>query len=153
MANGTQSRVALALSLTAWAGAVAAAEPQAVADDRTLVALAVALACADAPPRPSGKAPPGDASGAVELVARVRARALSFVEVPRLETILPLDLARRVGWTAERVNLPARPEAGVVYEDVEVRLTIRAAPDDLAAVLAAARRASTAVVVVPRPRR
>jgi hypothetical protein len=149
MADGWRPRLALSLALAAWAGA-ARAEAPAAPDDRTLVALAVALgACDGAALRgPSRDVPTPE----VELVARVRARALGFAEVPEPGAVVPPGLARRIACTRERVNLPARPEPGVVYEAVEVRLTIRGSPEDVAAVLAAAREAAGRVVLVREPK-
>jgi hypothetical protein len=156
MTNRRRSRVALALGLAAWAGAARAAEP-AAADDRALVALAVALACSDVPPSTPAPAPPAEApprgAGEGEVVLVVRARALGLAELPQPDAVVPPAIARRIAWSAERVNLPARPEPGVVYENVELRLTIRAAPEDLAALLAAARGASSRVVLVAQPAR
>jgi hypothetical protein len=103
-----------------------------------------------APAAPPAEAPPRSA-GQGEVVLVVRARALGLVELPEPEAVVPPAVARRIAWNAERVNFPARPEPGVVYENVEIRLTIRAAPEDLAALLTAARGAASRVVLLPAP--
>jgi hypothetical protein len=138
-----------------WAGVVvallAAARPRAtadepdpakpVADDPTLIALAVALSCSEPPATAEGQ---DGAAGApeIELVATVRARSLRLDTVPRLDGALLGGAGRRTAWRTERVNLPERPEPGVAYHDVEVRITLRTDVDGLAAMLREAKRAA-----------
>jgi hypothetical protein len=110
-----------------------------VADDPTLIALAVALACAEPLAPPDGPAPGGSE---IELVTTVRARSLRLDAIPRLDGVLRGASGRRTSWRAERVNLPARPEPGVVYRDVEVRLTLATDVDGLAAMLREAKQAA-----------
>jgi hypothetical protein len=120
-----------------------------LADDPTLVALAVALACAEA--QDTGALAPGEAGEqgpagpGLELVATVRARALRFDAVPELDLVFHGTGRRRTVWKAERVNLPRHPQPGVVYRDVEVRLTISSDLDELTSLLRQAKRASAAV--------
>jgi hypothetical protein len=150
MTDGRRRSVALALGLVAWAGA-ARAEASAPPDDRTLLVLAVALACdGGAGARPAAELEPASGAPApeVELVARVGAKAVGFVEVPGPELVGAPALARRIACTREMTNLPARPVPGIVYEAVEIRLTIRGAPEDVAALLAAARGAADRVLLV-----
>jgi hypothetical protein len=115
-----------------------------LADDPTLIALAVALACAE-PPAPT-QAPEGAAPAPprpeIELVTTVRARSLRLDAIPRLDGVLRGAAGRRTSWRAERLNLPARPEPGVVYRDVEVRLTLSTDVDGLAAMLREAKQAA-----------
>jgi hypothetical protein len=138
-----------------WAGVVvallAAARPRAsadepdpakpVADDPTLIALAVALSCAEPPEAAEGQ-DGGSGAPEIELVATVRARSLRLDTVPRLDGALLGGAGRRTAWRTERVNLPARPEPGVAYHDVEVRITLRTDVDGLAAMLREAKRAA-----------
>ncbi len=129
MRNGMTwfARVAARLWLAGSFAQAYGEEP--LADDATVVALAVALPCAGEPEA----APPDPAAGRpaeVELVATVRAKALRFDEVPAADVLLPQGGARRWGWRTERVNLPAQPEPGVVYRDVEVRLTVSGDRDE-----------------------
>jgi hypothetical protein len=153
MARPTWWKVAsLAAGLASSPVAAAPGVEAAAEDELAYVALAAALPCADARPRAAADARPAPA-GEAELVARVRAQALGFAEIPDPGRTFPAGLVARIACTAERVNLPARPAKGVVYENVEIRLTIRAAPDDLAALLAAAREAARRVLVVPATRR
>jgi hypothetical protein len=115
-----------------------------LADDPTLIALAVALSCADAAAGPAGAwdgvtpAPGAE----VELVATVRARTLRFDEVPSADALLRASAAAKAVWRAERVNLPAHPEPGVVYRDVRVRLTVASDANGLAALLREAKKAA-----------
>ena len=140
----------VAAGVSAAARADAGAPP--LADDPTLVALAVALSCADAPDAamPGAAAtPPG--APEVELVATVRASSLVFDEVPKLDAILRGKGARRLAWKAERVNLPERPDPGFVYRDVVVRVTVAGDLDDLTALLADAKRASRGLRIETPP--
>lgn len=131
------------LCLGAWVADPSAARADtalASLDDSTLVALAVALGAAPAPDL-------GDAGGAgvsapsvVQLTARVHASALVFSAVPRVR--VAFGGAQRTMWSSERVNLPTRITPGVVYRDVEVRLTVSGAPEDLMTLLADARSAA-----------
>jgi len=135
----------------------AAAEAQGdaapLADDATLIALAVALSCADAPDAPG--APPAEppqvtpSGPELELVASVKAKALKFDEVPKVNVVFRGSGARRTVWKTERVNLPSRPQAGVTYRDVEVRLTITSDIDELSSLIREARRASHGVRIEP----
>jgi hypothetical protein len=126
-----------------------------VADDATLIALAVALACAEplvataaAEPSPAATVPAPE----IELVATVRARSLRFDEIPRLDAILRGGGAgRRTSWKAERVNLPLRPEPGTVYRDVQVRLTVVTDPDGLGTLLREAKRAARGIRLEDAP--
>ncbi|HEY6099621.1 MAG TPA: hypothetical protein VIW03_09335 [Anaeromyxobacter sp.] len=124
-----------------------------LADNATLIALAVALSCADAPEAVA--APPAEGAGvpaegpALELAATVHAAALRFDEVPKVDVVFHGNGKRRTVWKAERVNLPAHPEAGVTYRDVQVRLTITSDIDELASLLNEAKRASRGVRIEP----
>jgi hypothetical protein len=144
--------VAVLLCAAASGARADPAAPRAPADELTLLALAVALSCA-APEAAAGDPPPAtagpDAPPRTELVATVRARSLRFDEVPDAEPLLLL--ARRTSWRAERLNLPARPEPGVVYRDVEVRLTVAGDVDDVTDLLAEAQRAARGIRVDQEP--
>jgi hypothetical protein len=121
-------------------------DPTAAADDPTLIALAVALSCAEPPESAAGRdgtAPARDAE--MELVATVRARTLRFDEVPSAEALLRAAAGGKVTWRAERVNLPLHPVPGVVYRDVRVRLTVGSDAEGIAALLREARRASRGI--------
>jgi hypothetical protein len=85
-----RSAVLLGVLAAASAADVALAEgEQPVADDATIVALAVALACADPAAGAPAAVPRGPTEqAAVELAATVRAEALRFDEVPAPDTIL-----------------------------------------------------------------
>jgi hypothetical protein len=148
-----------ALGLAALLGGVGpvrarAAEAQGdaapLADDATFIALAVALSCADAPeavhatppPEPS-QVPAGGPE--LELQATVRAKALRFDQVPKVNVVFKGDGPRRTVWKTERVNLPAHPEPGVTYKDVQVRLTITSDLAELSSLLREAKRASRGV--------
>jgi hypothetical protein len=120
-----------------------------LADDPTLIALAVSLACADAPDvvaaAPAQPAVPAADGPELELVATVRAKALRFDEVPKVDVVFRGTGKRRTVWKTERVNLPAHPEPGVVYRDVQVRLTITTGFEELGAMLEQAKRASRGI--------
>jgi hypothetical protein len=75
----------------------------------------------------------------------VRARSLRFDEVPTASVLFRDGAPRRTSWKAERVNLPARPVAGVTYEDVQVRLTIASDVEELSSLLREAKLASRGV--------
>jgi hypothetical protein len=138
------ARVAAVVPLALVAASERAGQ-EPLADDATLVTLAVALSSADDPEAGRADAAAGTAGPAeVELVATIRVKALRFEDVPSVESVLRLG-ARRPAWRTERINLPARPEAGVVYRDVEVRLTVAGDLDAVTALLAEARRASGGV--------
>jgi hypothetical protein len=142
--------VFVAAGVSAAARADAGAPP--LADDPTLVALAVALSCADAPDGAiPGTAAAPQSAPEVELVATVRASSLVFDEVPKLDAILGGKGARRLAWKAERVNLPERPDPGFVYRDVVVRVTVAGDLDDLTALLADAKRASRGLRIETPP--
>jgi len=119
----------------------------ALADDATLIALAVALSCSDAldvVPAPRAEPSASPAQGPeLELVATVRAKVLRFDQVPKVDVVFRGK--RRTVWKTERVNLPARPEPGVVYRDVQVRLTITTNFEELGAMLQEAKHASRGV--------
>lgn len=140
------SRGALLLAAVARPAPARAAldAPAPLADDPTVIALAVALACSE-PFEPAAAATDAEATPAapsVEVVATVRARTIAFDEVPRADAIVAATSGARVTWRAERMNLPLHPRAGVVYRDVEVRLTLAATERALAAMLSEARRAA-----------
>jgi hypothetical protein len=141
------------LLCVAAAGAARAdpAGPPSPADDLTLLALAVALSSGapDADAAPAASASDPDAPPRTELVATVRAKALRLDEAPDAEPLLLL--ARRTSWATERLNLPALPVPGVVYRDVEVRLTVAGDVDDVAALLAEARRAARGIRIEREP--
>lgn len=146
--------VTLASGLPRAARAEAPAAP-ALADDPTLIALAVALACADAPDAqatppaaPSGPAPAGPE---LELVATVHAKTLRFDEVPKVKVVFRGNGQRRTVWRTERVNLPVHPQPGVTYRDVQVRLTISSDVEELGALLHQAKIASRGVRVENDP--
>jgi hypothetical protein len=144
--------VAALLCAAASAARADPAEAPTPPDDLTLLALALALSSSDAPHgagAPSGAASDPDAPPRTEIVATVRAKALRLDEVPDAEALLVL--ARRTSWTAERLNLPVRPEPGAVYRDVEVRLTVAGDLDDVTALLAEARRAARGIRIEPEP--
>ncbi len=122
-----------------------------LADDRTLVALAVALACADAPqaePPPAGGpdlGAPSNDGPELELVATVRAKALRFDVVPRTQVAFQGTGKRKTAWKTERVNLPMHPQPGVTYRDVAVRLTLTSDIQELGALLREAKKASAGI--------
>jgi len=121
--------------------------PELAADDVALTALALALATAPAPeelpPARSGEPP------RIELVATVRAARLVFDEVPRLR--VAYGGTRRVAWRAERRNLPARVAPGVLYEDVEVKVSLTGRLEEVEALLQDARRAAQGIRATPGP--
>jgi hypothetical protein len=138
---------------------VAHADAPPLMDERAVAALAIALSVSPAPQL--GPAPAGDGD-ALELSATVRARAITFDEVPRVRVSLTGAGPLRVRWTTERVNLPDRIEPGVVYRDVVIKLRLESSPAQVEALLADARRmaegvriakeepsAAAAAVVVP----
>jgi hypothetical protein len=147
----TMASLALALAGAFPALALAQGTPTPLADDPTLIALAVSLSCANAPdvettpPPPS--APPAKVGPELELVATVRAKALKFDEVPKVDVVFKGSGPRRTVWKTERVNLPVHPEAGVTYHDVAVRLTITSTIEELADLLSKAKRASRGIHV------
>jgi hypothetical protein len=121
-----------------------------LADDATFIALAVALSCAGAPdavaaPPPAEPSQAPAAGPELELQATVRAKSLRFEEVPKVNVVFRGNAPRRTMWKTERVNLPAHPEAGVTYRDVQVRLTITSDIDELSSLLSEAKRASRGV--------
>jgi hypothetical protein len=120
-----------------------------LADDPTLIALAVALSCADAPEAvqgiPQGSSGPAASGPEIELVATVRAKTLRFDEVPKVDVVFHGTGKRRTVWKTERVNLPVHPQPGVVYHDVQVRLTISSDLDELTTMLRDAKRASRGI--------
>jgi hypothetical protein len=124
-----------------------------LADDRTLVALAVALACADAPeagpaaPAAGTAAAPSNEGPELELVATVHAKALRFDVVPKTQVLFHGTGRRKTVWKTERVNLPMHPEPGVPYRDVHVRLTVTSDIEELAALLQEAKRASAGILL------
>jgi hypothetical protein len=124
-----------------------------LADDATMIALAVALSCADAPDTkaapPAEPSTPKPSGPELELVADVSAKALRFDVVPKVNVVFKGNGARRTVWKSERVNLPARPEAGVTYKDVRVKLTITSDIDELSSLLREAKRASRGVRIEP----
>jgi hypothetical protein len=120
-----------------------------LADDPTLIALAVALSCSDAPEAiegvPQGPSGPAATGPEIELVATVRAKTLKFDEVPKVDVVFRGSGRRRTVWKTERVNLPVHPQPGVVYHDVQVRLTISSDLDELTSMLREAKRASRGI--------
>lgn len=155
----------LTFSLAAAPGRSAADAPGGagqLADDPTLIALAVSLACAEAPDAaespPSGPETIAPAGPELELVATVRAKALRFDEVPKISIKFLGKTPRRTVWKTERVNLPVHPEPGVTYRDVAVRLTVTSSLEELSSLLAQAKRASRGITLetdeasaAPRP--
>ncbi|HEX9402010.1 MAG TPA: hypothetical protein VF912_18010 [Anaeromyxobacter sp.] len=143
---GAAAAVLLVAGSTPRAGASGGGAP--LADDPTLIALAVALSCADAPEgagRGSAAASPPATDPEIELVATVRAKALRFDEVPKVDVVLRGGGKRKAVWRTERVNLPMHPEAGVIYRDVELRISISSDVDELMAMLREARRAARGI--------
>src|SRR5689334_19113473 len=142
----TMSSLDLALAGAFPALALAQGTPTPLADDPTLIALAVSLSCANAPDvemaPPPASAPPAKVGPELELVATVRAKSLKFDEVPKVDVAFKGSGPRRTVWKTERVNLPVHPEAGVTYHDVAVRLTITSTIEELAQLLSKAKRAS-----------
>jgi hypothetical protein len=140
---------AVALVLSPSARAAAQAAPTPLADEPTLIALAVSLSCANAPEveerAPAGVAVPAPDGPELELVATVRAKALTFDVVPKVDVKFSGSTPRRTTWKTERVNLPARPEPGVTYHDVAVRLTITSTIEELGRLLAEAQRAARGI--------
>lgn len=120
-----------------------------LADDPTLIALAVALACSDAPEAveapPQGPSGPAASGPEVELVATVRAKNLRFDEVPKVDVVFHGTGRQRTVWKTERVNLPVHPQPGVTYHDVQVRLTISSDLEELSSMLREAKRASRGI--------
>src|SRR6266508_4468692 len=110
---GAAAAVLLVAGSTPRAGASGGGAP--LADDPTLIALAVALSCADAPEgveRAPGDSPGAGAEPEIELIATIRAKALRFDAVPDGDVVLRAAGKRRTAWKAERVNLPVHAEAG-----------------------------------------
>lgn len=142
-------------AVPALARAQAQAAPTPLADDPTLIALAVSLSCANAPEAvvpakaPAVPAAPAKAGPELELVATVRAKALRFDEVPKVDVVFRGNGPRHTTWKTERVNLPVHPEPGVTYRDVAVRLTITSTIDELSDLLAQAKRMSRGIRVEP----
>lgn len=138
----------LAAASPAWARGDATGAPS-LADDPTLIALAVALACAEAPEAieaaPQGPSGAATAGPELELVATVRAKTLVFDEVPKVDVVFRGAGKRKAVWKTERVNLPAHPEPGVVYRDVQVRLTLTSDVEELTSMLRDAKRASKGI--------
>jgi hypothetical protein len=124
-----------------------------LADDPTLIALAVSLSCANAPEQDKGVAPapagPTAAGPELELVATVRAKELRFETVPHVQVAFKGNGPRHTTWKTERVNLPMHPEPGVAYHDVALRLTISSTLDELPELLAQAKRASGGIKIEP----
>ncbi len=120
-----------------------------LADDPTLIALAVALSCSDAPEvievAPQGPSGPAPTGPEIELVATVRAKALRFDEVPKVDVVFRGEGKRKTVWKTERVNLPRHPEPGVTYRDVQVRLTISSDVEELTSMLRQARLAARGI--------
>jgi hypothetical protein len=127
----------------------------ALADDPTLIALAVALACADAPDAhaapPPASAGPAGSGPQLELVATVQAKTLRFDEVPKVNVVFRGTGERKTVWRTERVNLPVHPQPGVTYHDVQVRLTISSDPEELGSLLHQAKTASRGVRIENDP--
>ncbi len=140
--------VAVTVGLAGRAVPVRGDEP--VADDATVVALVLALSCGG-----TRQVPPGDAARGggteVELVARVRAKSVRFDQVPAASDLLGSGGMRQRSCRMHRVNLPARPEPGVVYRDVEVKLTLWGDVQELIALLADARHAARGIRFSPDP--
>jgi hypothetical protein len=119
-------------------------------DDAALAALALALAVA---PVPEEAGWPADAPAAlpeVELYANVTARTLVFELLPRVRLAFGGG-PRRAVWRVQRVNLPARVEPGLVYRDVEVRLTLAGTADAIESLLRDARLAAAGIRIEPDP--
>jgi hypothetical protein len=120
-----------------------------LADDPTLVALAVGLSCAPAPDgveaAPAGPSGPAATGPEVELVATVRAKTLRFEVVPKVTVAFHGKSSRKTVWKTERVNLPMHPEPGVTYHDVQVRLTVSSGIDELGELLRTAKQASRGI--------
>lgn len=147
--------VAIALMMPGVVRAEVPGAP-ALADDPTLVALAVALACADAPQggeaKPAAAPAEPPASGPeLELVATVHAKTLRFAQVPQVQVVFRGSGARRTVWRTERVNLPMHPQPGVDYHDVEVRLTVSSTLEELGALLRQAKLASRGIRIENDP--
>jgi len=139
--------VAGALPAMARAGPAAQG---ALVDEPTLIALAVALAVSPAPAMWGAPAERGAAEAPeLELTATVHARSIVFTEVPHVRVSFAGSGPLRTTWSTERVNLPAEVQAGVVYRDVQVKLTLASTPEQLEALLADARRLSRGVKVEP----
>lgn len=142
---------AAALLLATSAAHADGAGAMPLADDQTLIALAVALSCSDAPEVieavPQGSSGPAAAGPEIELVATVRAKALRFDEVPKVDVVFRGTGKRRTVWKTERVNLPMHPEPGVTYRDVQLRLTISGDVDELTSMLRQARLAARGIRV------
>jgi hypothetical protein len=146
-------RLAFILAGALPAAAFAQGTPTPLADDPTLIALAVSLSCANAPEAevkaPAPSASPRAAGPELELVATVRAKALRFEKVPQVDVTFKGSGPHHTVWKTERVNLPIHPEAGVTYRDVAVRLTITSTIDELAQLLSKAKRASRGIEIEP----
>ncbi|HET9594332.1 MAG TPA: hypothetical protein VFP65_02060 [Anaeromyxobacteraceae bacterium] len=125
--------------------AAAQAAPSPLADDPTLIALAVSLACAHGPEGGEGFTPPDPSpppavhGPELELVATVRAKAIRFDEVPHIDVKFKGTGKRRTTWRTERVNLPMHPDPGVTYRDVAVRLIVTSTAEELGDLLAQAK--------------
>lgn len=149
--RGWVAAILLGAAASPWAARAEGGGAMPLADDPTLIALAVALSCADAPEGveaalqgPSG---PAAAGPEIELVATVRAKALRFDEVPKVDVVFRGTGKRRTVWKTERVNLPMRPQPGVTYRDVQVRLTISSDVEELTSMLRQARLAARGIRV------
>jgi hypothetical protein len=142
--------VAAAAALPAGRAAAQAA-PSPLADDPTLIALAVSLACAHGPengemfPPPDAPPPPAVHGPELELVATIRAKAIKFDEVPHIDVQFKGTGKRRTTWRTERVNLPMHPDPGVTYRDVAVRLIVTSTAEELGDLLAQAKRAARGI--------
>ncbi|MFO0583382.1 MAG: hypothetical protein U0229_14015 [Anaeromyxobacter sp.] len=136
--------LAAALAVPARAGSP---DPR---DDVALTALAFALAAAPgAGQLPLGVDGPGaDGAPAVELSLDVAAREVVFDALPVIR-LRQGEGPRGATWRVERVNLPGRPEPGVAYRDVSLRVFLVATPDALDGLLADARRAAASIRALP----
>ncbi|WP_242395973.1 hypothetical protein [Anaeromyxobacter oryzisoli] len=138
---------ALALPLAAHAGAPGAPP---LLDERSIAALAIALALSPAPQLgPGGDAE--DGAPTLELSATVRARAITFEEVPRVRVSLAGTGPLRVRWATARLNLPDRIAPGAVYRDVVIQLRVESSPEQVEALLADARRMAAGVRLAKEP--
>jgi hypothetical protein len=133
---------ALALATDGAAFAEAPALRSLDADEAPLAALALALAAVPVPQL--GAAEPGREAAIpeprVDVAVTLAARSVVFDEPPRIRVTFGRPGPPRAAWRLERRNLPARVEPGVEYRDVEVRLTLSATVDELASLVADARR-------------
>jgi hypothetical protein len=142
--NRTALAALAGLLLPALARGAVSAAP--ALDEPSVVALAIALALSPARNAAAPDAAPAPGEQVLEVDATVRARGVVFDAVPRVR-LGGEPAMQGITWRIERVNLPARVEPGVVYQDVTVRLSLAGTPERIEALLREARRLSGGVTL------